>query len=105
MRTAAIFLILAMILTSPVWGAKTDTTTTDEGPMSASTFAGLELRGIGPAVSSGRIIDFAVDSGNPSRFFVATASGGVWKTINAGNKPGVSFLCHSGAKPSRGTKR
>ncbi len=84
MRTAAIFLVLAMILTSPVWGAKTDTAKADEGPMSASTFAGLELRGIGPAISSGRIIDFAVDSGNPSRFFVATASGGVWKTNNYG---------------------
>ena len=29
--------------------------------MSATTFSGLELRSIGPAINSGRVIDFAVD--------------------------------------------
>ena len=29
-------------------------------PMKAETFTGLELRGIGPAVTSGRIVDIAV---------------------------------------------
>ena len=49
-----------------------------------SAFAGLELRGIGPAVSSGRIADIAVDPTDHSRWFVAAASGGVWRTMNAG---------------------
>jgi photosystem II stability/assembly factor-like uncharacterized protein len=51
---------------------------------SAETLAGLELRGIGPAMCSGRIADLAVDPGNPSRWFVAVASGGVWRTDNNG---------------------
>jgi photosystem II stability/assembly factor-like uncharacterized protein len=51
---------------------------------SADTFAGLELRGIGPALTSGRIIDLAVDPRNKRTWYVATAGAGVWKTVNAG---------------------
>jgi photosystem II stability/assembly factor-like uncharacterized protein len=53
-------------------------------PLSADTFAGLEWRALGPAVTSGRVIDVAVDPRRPSTWFVAAASGGVWKTTNAG---------------------
>ena len=52
--------------------------------LSAETFTGLELRNIGPAVSSGRISDIAVQPGRPSTYYVAVASGGVWKTVNSG---------------------
>jgi len=52
--------------------------------MKAGTFTGLALRGIGPAVSSGRIGDIAVDPTDYDTWYVAVASGGVWKTINAG---------------------
>ncbi len=52
--------------------------------MEAATFQGLRLRSIGPAVTGGRIVDFAVDPTNRARYFVAVASGGVWKTVNAG---------------------
>jgi photosystem II stability/assembly factor-like uncharacterized protein len=48
------------------------------------TFQGLALRGIGPAMISGRIGDLAVDPGDPFTWYVAAASGGVWKTVNAG---------------------
>ena len=53
-------------------------------PMSTPTFNGLRMRSIGPAFTSGRVIGFAVEPNNPTRYFVAVASGGVWKTINAG---------------------
>src|SRR6185312_2338839 len=56
-----------------------------KGGLSASTFAGLELRNIGPAVVGGRIIDIAVDPTKSTTWYIATASGGVWKTVNAGN--------------------
>src|SRR3989442_3035562 len=60
----------------------------DEGkprdPMSTPTFNGLKFRSIGPAFTSGRVIGFAVEPNNPSHFFIASASGGVWKTINDG---------------------
>jgi photosystem II stability/assembly factor-like uncharacterized protein len=55
-----------------------------KGGMTTSTFAGLELRNIGPAAVGGRIIDIAVDPRSPSTWYVAAASGGVWKTVNAG---------------------
>jgi len=50
----------------------------------ASTFRGLTLREIGPAVTSGRIADFAVSPTDPATWYVASASGGVWKTVNDG---------------------
>src|SRR4029434_3373524 len=53
-------------------------------PMSTLTFNGLRLRSIGPAFTSGRVSGFAVDPNNPARYYVAAASGGVWKTINNG---------------------
>ncbi len=52
--------------------------------MSADTFAGLKLRPIGPAVTSGRVVSFAVHPKDKSTYFVGSASGGVWKTVNAG---------------------
>jgi photosystem II stability/assembly factor-like uncharacterized protein len=52
--------------------------------LNAETLSGLELRGIGPAINSGRVVDFAVTPGKRHRFFAATASGGLWKTENAG---------------------
>ncbi len=48
------------------------------------TFAGLELRPIGPALVSGRILDIAVDPRDARVWYIATAGGGVWKTKNAG---------------------
>ena len=48
------------------------------------TFAGLRARDIGPATMSGRVVDLAVNEANPTTFYVATSTGGVWKTINNG---------------------
>src|SRR5437660_2696901 len=53
-------------------------------PMSSPTFNGLKLRSIGPAFTSGRVIGFAIDPNNTAHYFVAAASGGVWKTITNG---------------------
>jgi len=50
----------------------------------ASAVSGLRLRSIGPAVLSGRISDLAVHPTNKKVWYVATASGGLWKTTNAG---------------------
>ena len=54
------------------------------GVMSDKLFSGLTLRSIGPAYMSGRIADIAIDANDPSTWFVAVGSGGVWKTENAG---------------------
>src|SRR3954470_13916633 len=45
---------------------------------------GIELRSIGPAFTSGRIQDVAIDPANTSTWYVATAFGGLWKTTNRG---------------------
>ena len=45
---------------------------------------GLEFRAIGPALMGGRIADIAVSHDNPSLWYVAVGSGGVWKTENSG---------------------
>jgi photosystem II stability/assembly factor-like uncharacterized protein len=49
----------------------------------SGTFTGLELRSIGPAVTSGRVLDIAVDPTRKATWYVATV-GGVWKTTTAG---------------------
>ena len=46
--------------------------------------AALRPRLVGPAVTSGRVVGFAVNPRDRSHYFVAVASGGVWKTTNAG---------------------
>src|SRR5881397_4119699 len=44
----------------------------------------LQLRNITGTFSSGRIADVAVDPRNRSVWYVATASGGLWKTTHRG---------------------
>lgn len=53
-------------------------------PWTADTLSGLRLRLLGPAVTSGRVVGFAVHPKARHQFFAAAASGGVWKTINGG---------------------
>ena len=55
-----------------------------EPKLSAATLAGMKLRGIGPAITSGRVSDIAVDPTNTSHWYVAVAAGGVWETHNCG---------------------
>jgi len=44
----------------------------------------LAFRAIGPAAPSGRVDDVAVLESDPSTFYVGTATGGVYKTVNNG---------------------
>ncbi len=44
----------------------------------------IDFHSIGPTVFSGRITDIAVDEKDPSHFFAAYASGGLWWTENNG---------------------
>lgn len=61
---------------------KAETETQDAlSKLSLNTF---KFRSIGPALTSGRIADLAVNPENSSEFYVAAAAGGVWKTTNAG---------------------
>ena len=55
-----------------------------KGRSRAPPSPGSTLRSIGPALTSGRIGDLAVDPTDSKVWCVAVASGGVWKTTNAG---------------------
>ena len=56
----------------------------EKHPIDEVGLSALKFRNIGPALTSGRISDFAVHPEKHHVFYVATSSGGVWKTKNAG---------------------
>ncbi|MGA9341353.1 MAG: hypothetical protein WBV61_03350 [Rhodanobacteraceae bacterium] len=64
-----------------------------------SLFNGLQWRDIGPVVQGGRVVEVASVPGKPYTFYVAYATGGVWKTINNG----VSFEPLSDRLPTMAT--
>ena len=51
---------------------------------SVSLVKSLQFREIGPSTMGGRIDDYAVVESNPNIMYAATASGGVFKTVNGG---------------------
>ena len=53
-------------------------------PLDEISISGLKWRSVGPALTSGRISDIAVNPDNQFEYYVAVSSGGVWKTTNAG---------------------
>ncbi|MCR9245039.1 MAG: glycosyl hydrolase [bacterium] len=75
-------LCVALFALTPLL-AQADDGITSSKP-SALEIGALKFRGIGPALASGRIADLAVDSVDSSRWFIAVASGGVWRTENHG---------------------
>ncbi|MGE3731097.1 MAG: WD40/YVTN/BNR-like repeat-containing protein, partial [Lysobacterales bacterium] len=61
-----------------------------------SLLQGSRWRSIGPVVQGGRVVDVESIPGKPYGFYVAYASGGVWKTLNNG----VSFTPLSDRLPT-----
>ncbi|MGH9200791.1 MAG: WD40/YVTN/BNR-like repeat-containing protein, partial [Vicinamibacterales bacterium] len=81
--------ILATLLVTATLAAQEPRAQDAEGdrnkdPWSAGTFSDFRLRAIGPALMSGRISHIAVHSENKQTWYLGVASGGVWKTTNAG---------------------
>jgi photosystem II stability/assembly factor-like uncharacterized protein len=83
MKVLPLLLLLSLAAVAQVVPQEDEPRRSDD-PMSTATFNGLKLRGIGPAFTSGRVVGFAVDPADGNRYFVAAASGGVWKTVNNG---------------------
>ena len=71
------FLVIAVILSLSL-----NAQSTYEIPENVAS--GLKIRNVGPATTSGRVSDLAMNPNNPAEYFVAVASGGVWKTNNFG---------------------
>jgi len=72
--------ILAIVLSLAAVASATER----QSLLTAQTFSGLKLRNIGPAQWSGRISDIVKDPTKTSTWYVAVASGNVWKTVNNG---------------------
>ncbi|MCX6256852.1 MAG: glycosyl hydrolase [Bacteroidia bacterium] len=82
-KIAAIIIVTCTVLHQHNIIAQNNKTGKEEKGKTAS-FSGLKFRSIGPAFASGRIADIAVNPKNHSEWFVAVASGHLWKTINSG---------------------
>lgn len=52
--------------------------------LTKNDIAHLQFKNIGPTIMSGRVVDLDVNPNDPTRFFVAFASGGLWYTENNG---------------------
>ncbi|NBC22831.1 MAG: glycosyl hydrolase, partial [Gammaproteobacteria bacterium] len=83
MKISARLLFALLLLPLAGLAAEADEDKPEPG-LNAATLEGLELRNIGPAFMSGRIADIVLHPEDPSTWYVAVGSGGVWKTTNAG---------------------
>ncbi|TDF39285.1 glycosyl hydrolase [Alteromonadaceae bacterium M269] len=84
MKTILKAALVATLTMSSATVLADDAKNESKSPFSSKTFKAMELRNIGPAYMSGRISDIAIDQKNPSTWYTAVASGGVWKTVNSG---------------------
>ncbi len=77
--------VLSLLLTLPAAAPPDDKPAPPKPDApAAANLAGLKLRALGPAVTSGRVVGLAVHPTDPAHYYVAVACGGVWKTVNAG---------------------
>ncbi len=83
MRLRLIHLLVVPLLLTGILFAQ-DEEKEKKDPLQKENFSGLKWRSIGPALTSGRISDFAVNPKNISEYYVAVSSGHIWKTVNAG---------------------
>ena len=81
----ACYLAIAVLLPLPALVAQdSDSKKEEPSGINSGLVSPLKLRGIGPAFMSGRIVDIAVDPEVDSTWYIATASGGAFKTTNSG---------------------
>jgi len=81
-----VLLALAIVFSPVELGAQKKKSKEEEKieGIDSGLLSGLKWRSIGPAMASGRVADFAVNPQNHSEWYVAIASGNVWKTVNNG---------------------
>jgi photosystem II stability/assembly factor-like uncharacterized protein len=72
MKSKFIFLICSLALSQGIWAQQVD----------SKTFSNLRFRFIGP--DGNRAISVAGEPGNPNVSYIGAASGGIWKTEDAG---------------------
>lgn len=83
-RLAAVLLVGCSTCFTPLFAEETSKPESEPSKIETSDVSALQLRSIGPALTSGRIADVVVDHEQPNTWYVAAGSGNVWKTTNAG---------------------
>ncbi len=85
MKKLALLMVVVFLASTVIFAKKKEEKNEETKPfVSSDLVSGLKWRSIGPAWASGRIADFAVNPKNTKEFYVAVASGNVWKTTNNG---------------------
>jgi photosystem II stability/assembly factor-like uncharacterized protein len=90
MRRTAVLLALAVVFALAEAGAAraqapAPAGAEPAGQVPAEALTALQARSIGPAVTGGRVHDVEALPGDPSTVYLATATGGLWKSTNAGD--------------------
>jgi photosystem II stability/assembly factor-like uncharacterized protein len=80
-RTLGLYLPLLALMG---WTAIPTPAQSGAQPSLASIVNAVRFREIGPTAQGGRYVDFAVVESNTRIFYAATATGGLWKTVNNG---------------------
>ena len=87
MRAILVSFALTLLALAPAGAADSavlDAWSAQRALAETSPFRGLPWRSVGPIVMGGRIVDVESVPGAPYTFYVAYASGGLWKTENNG---------------------
>lgn len=86
MRTIRTLILASalLMLTLSGFGQRTGQTSQQTFSLTSEMLSPMRFRLVGPAAFSGRIADVAVNPKNFSEWYIAVASGGLWKTSNAG---------------------
>ncbi|MGA2262957.1 MAG: glycosyl hydrolase [Acidobacteriota bacterium] len=82
MRRAMVVVPFLVFLAAAAVGAGQAPAGSDR--LTADFFKGMQLRSLGPSLTTGRVADITVDPKNPDVYYVATAAGGLWKSENRG---------------------
>ena len=81
---AALCIALAASLLAPGTRPPSRASLTAQQAITSDDLAAFSARHVGPAVTGGRIHDVEALPDDPSTIYVATASGGLWKSVNRG---------------------
>ena len=83
MKSICRFSVLAAALVAITTGAAAQALSA-QTPITTQDMINLHSRVIGPAVTGGRVHDIEAIPSDPSTLYVASASGGLWKSVNRG---------------------
>src|SRR5262249_23705420 len=84
MRSRTFVLVLSAATAALAPAGRLAAQSSDQDHLQKNVFAQLRWQELGPVATGGRIVDIAVHPQNKNIWWVAAASGGLWKTSNNG---------------------